>query len=144
MYGQLRGAEFLRSKLTDCLLRSANLSDSVFDKCTLTSCDFSKAKFDGARFEETEMIRMDFWGWDGFPGATMPDRQRYRYFLGRGVRSKLDGLPIPSNRIAAFAAELDRTGVGDNEAMFIYDEWSDFVSFEDFIVVGKAATQTKG
>ena len=143
MHGRLHGAVFRRSKLTDCLLRSADLRDSHFEDCVIESTDFAKADFTGAVFDGCELLGMDHWGWQPFEGAQLDDSQRFKHFIAKNLRSHLSSVPIPAERLKTFLDALDESGFGDGEAMYLYSEWMDSISFEDFIVLGKSVTQKR-
>lgn len=143
MHGNLHGAIFRRSKLTDCLLRSADLRDSHFEDCVIQATDFNKADFTGAVFEGCELLGMEQWGWQPFTGARLDDSQRFKHFISTNLRGHLSSTPIPAERLKTFRDALDQSGFGDGEAMYLYDEWRDSISLEDFIVVAKTVTQKK-
>lgn len=144
MYGRLHGATFRRSRLVDCLLRSADLRESCFEDCEIVSTDFAKASFSGAMFDGTELLRMENWGWEPFEGAKLDDAQRFKHFIAADIRQVLSTVSIPSERLTKFVEALDKSGFGEGEAMYLYDEWRETISFDDFVAIGKAVTQRAG
>ena len=73
----------------------------------------------------------------------MPDEQRYKYFIATDLPSRLADTPVPLERTAPFARALEEIPFGEGEAMYLYDEWRDFITFDDFAAIGKALNTTK-
>lgn len=144
MYGRLRGATFRNCEISNCLLRSADLREARFEGCTIKATDFAKADFSGAVFQSTVLARMEKWGWHGFQGAEMDDSQRYKFFVAANIKRAIAATPIPADDAARFQMALEAAEFGDGEAMFIYEEWKDSISFPHFVAIAKEATTRKG
>ena len=141
MHGRLHGAIFRRCKITNCLLRSADLRESYFENCVIEATDFAKSDFTGAVFDGCELLGLEQWGWQPFTGAQLEGSQRFKHFISTNLRSHLSAALIPAERLKTILDSLNQSGFGEGEAMYLYNEWRDSISFEDFIVIAKAVTQ---
>ena len=146
MFGQLAGAEFIDTLLLDCHFRSAVLRGAAFRRCKLVSVNLEKADLREAVFDHTELERMEDWGWHGYAGATIPEDQKFRYFIARDVGQRLmtaitnGSLTVSRERLASLRTAIESAGMAHGEAMLIHEEWKDYVSLPEFIVLGRLLT----
>lgn len=150
MFGQMKGVTFRECELRDCQLRSADLTEATFDDSVLASVNLEKARLQGARFRGTELLRMQDWGWHGYEGADISDEQKFKYFITNDpavrIREALNTgeIDLSEGDLAPFLSALEARGFAQGEVMLIHSEWSDTLSFGQFVAVGKLLQQRGG
>ena len=146
MYGQLRGAVFAGGELRNTYFRSADLRDATFRQTLLRKVSFEKANLTGCRFESVTMQKMDMWGWHGYPGAIIPDEQRYEFFEttdpGPRLRAAVDAgvLSVPAERVAGFIEALEAAHFATGTLTLTHREWQKAISLADFAALGRFLT----
>jgi hypothetical protein len=148
MYGQLRGAVFVGGELRNSYFRSADLRDATFRQILLRKVSFEKANLTGCRFEGVTLQKMDTWGWHGYPGAIMPDEQRYEFYEttdpGPRLRAAVEtGLvSVPTERVVRFIEALEAAHFSTGSLTLIHREWHQAVSLADFAELGRFLTNS--
>jgi hypothetical protein len=146
MYGQLRGAVFAGGELRNSFFRSADLRDATFRQALLRKVSFEKADLTGCRFEGVTLQKMDMWGWHGYPGAIMPDEQRYEFYEttdpGPRLRAAVETglLSVPADRVIRFVEALEAAHFATGSLTLIHREWQKAISLADFAVLGRFLT----
>jgi pentapeptide repeat protein len=146
MYGQLRGAVFVGGALRNSYFRSADLRDAAFRQIVLRKVSFEKANLTGCRFEGVTLQKMDMWGWHGYPGAIMPDEQRYEFYEttdpGPRLRAAVEAglLGVPAERVVRFIEALEAARFSTGSLTLTHREWQKAISLADFAALGRFLT----
>lgn len=151
MLGSLQKCDFYGAKLADVDLRGADLTKASFAHASLDRVCLEKACLLGADFSEAQLRRMAQWGEPDFRGSIIDDTLRYRYAIidnpAATIRETISILPLNESQAEQahrFGQAVEKFAAKTNEAMLIFDEYSELISLELFVAIVKLAKELNG